>query len=133
MRSLITLSILVILTTAARSDPPPNGWMGIMPSPVVACDTKEEVKAIFEAGNKGPEEMHGIFMRYNGQLNAHGDPACVYGQLGTFATAESEFLGQSKTENGTMVNVWVIHAGNERVEFYILYPENVIDKHESGI
>lgn len=134
--TVIGLSIAFVALCAysrAQAEPPPNGWYGAFPVPSVACDTKDEIKAIVEAANKGSDELTAMFAKYHDEKNATGEPVCVYGHLEAFAVGESEYLGLSKTMNGQQVKTWVLHAGNEHAEFYVLYSEKISSAPETSI
>lgn len=131
--AMVAAAALLVWAGSARAAPPPNGWVGHMEIPVVACDTAQDVKEIADAGNRGPEELNGTFMKYNGRVNAKNEPECVYGDLGMFAVTGSESLGTTKNAKGMPVNAWLVHAKNPNVEFFVLYVEKVVDEKDGSI
>ena len=132
--SFITLSTVVtsILTASkAHAIPPESEWYGAFPVPVVACDTKDEIKAIVEAANKGSDELTAAFTEYHDEVNATGEPVCVYRHLEAFAVAEFSAAGrdgaamEDRTSSNSATRPAAPSAANRRLQ-----PSNYMDLRE---
>jgi hypothetical protein len=93
-----------------------------IPTPVIACDTRDEMGTIIQAIKNGTlKETLGQFAKLKDES---GEPACILSPLGTVVFGNSEHIGRIK-DHDTTVDAWISNVGNWRTGFYVLWGELV--------
>jgi hypothetical protein len=106
----------------ARAAPPDSKTYMAIPTPVIACDSKEQVKQVIQSIEDGKlkeklEELSKV-------KNEHGGSVCVFSPLGLLVFLESEHIGRIRDHDDPR-DVWISHVLNRKMEFYVLWGEPV--------
>lgn len=119
---MIAATAIIVWAGSARADPPQAGAYQALSTPVIACDTKDQMKQVIEAIKDGKlkEKMAELIEI----KDEHNEPVCIYSMLEPVAFGESEHIGQIRDHDKT-IDAWVVHVGNERTDFYVLWGELV--------
>jgi hypothetical protein len=124
---MIGATALVILAGSARAEgyrgPPPKGWEGGFRFPYIVCDTRDQIRAISEAGAKSNGDLQKKFDELNRVKDDKDEPTCVVGPIQNVVIGESEDVGFSNDSAGVMVKAWAVHFGNGAGQWWMLYAE----------
>lgn len=105
-----------------KADPPaPLTPMDVSPA-LIACDTREEIDTVLAAIRGGTYKQTMLAL---GEIkDSYGEAVCLFSPLNGVVFGEAEHIGQINEHNRT-VNVWVVHAGNAKGAFFIIWGELV--------
>lgn len=115
-------TVALIFAGSARADPPEKGAYQALSTPIIACDTKDEMKDVVEAIKVG--KLKEKLAELVEVKDNHNEPVCIYSQLSPVAFGESEHLGQIK-DHDRIIDAWIAHVGNRNTDFYVLWGEEV--------
>ena len=107
---------------SAGAQPPEAMTYMEIATPLIACDTRDQMAQVVEAisGGKLEEKM----IELAGVKNSDGESVCVYSPLPPLLFGESEHVGRVEDhERG--LDIWITHVGNKNKKFYILWGEEV--------
>ena len=115
---------LLLGATKARANPPTD-WVSALSHPVVVCNDKLQAVSIITEGRKSAEAMTAEYIRFLNMPAVHGDHACAFAEMSAFQAGGNEYMGQSHAANGQLANVWVVHGGTAKAEFWFIWAELV--------
>lgn len=135
-------AIVLMLATPANAEPPPVGFRGPLAYPDgriparIACDTLQQVTAVYEAG-----KVNLFFMRpmadkiARENRNEHGEPACMVGQWGPALVTDRKELGPIVNPVGDAEMVmWAVQVESAKgYRFWILVIDVKTDHKEGTI
>ncbi len=107
---------LTFTPVIAFADPPVGPVF--LQRPVIACDTHSQITALLDAVKNGnlPEKLDEL----HHQLDADGEPVCIFSPLGTINFGKSESMG-TIIDHGNSVNFWIVEVSNIKSNFYIIW------------
>lgn len=105
----------------ARADPPLKGMENVaFGSPLVLCDTREQVQAIYQADQKDPEAGgYHAFLSYFLTLNKEGEHTCFTFRFKLEHITDVVDLGPFHMT----YHAWLIVGGNAKGDGAALYVE----------
>jgi hypothetical protein len=124
---MIGATAVLVLVGSARAEgyrgPPPKGWEGGFRFPYIICDTKNQIRAISEAGAKSNGDLQRKFDELYQVKDDKDAPTCVVGPIKDVVVGESEDVGFSTDSAGVKVKAWAVHFGNGAGQWWMLYAE----------
>ena len=120
---MIGATAVLVLVGSARAEgyrgPPPKGWEGGFRFPYIICDTKNQIRAISEAGAKSNGALQRKFDELSQVKDDKDAPTCVVGPIKDVVVGESEdvFLGFARVEHEKKVTRSVQSTGGNRHAF----------------
>ncbi len=124
MRGILLAGALCALSTAALADPPKVGQRMIAQS-VIVCDTRDQVKALYEAAKT--EGGKGLAVKYrelNERVDKAGEPTCDIQPIMGSAVKTVEDAGKAVSASGRTVHGWLIEVvGAAGASGWVLYGE----------
>jgi hypothetical protein len=103
--------------------PPSKGWEGGFRLPHIICDTKDQIRAISEAGVNSNEDLQKKFFELSQVKDDKDEPTCIIGSIDDVVVGESEEIGFSTDVAGVKVKAWAVHFGNQAGGWWMLYAE----------
>lgn len=128
-RIIAAVAACLLFIAPAFADPPPVGFRGPMAYPDgrvparIACDTLEQVTAVYEAGKENLFLMRPMADKIGRENRGpSGEPACVVARWGAMLITERELLGPVENPVGDVKMVmWAVQVeGANAYRFWIL-------------
>jgi hypothetical protein len=119
-------AVLVLVGSAQAEGyrgPPPKGWEGGFQFPYIICDTKDQIRAISEAGATSNGDLQMKFDELYQVKDDKDEPTCVVGPIKDVVIEESEDVGFSTDLAGVKVKAWAVHFGYGAGQWWMLYAE----------
>jgi hypothetical protein len=119
---ILAATALIVWAGSVRAQPPESMTYAPIFTPIIACDTHDQVGEIVQAIKDGnlQEKLT--------ELAAIGDdkrePARIYSPLATVVFGNSEHIGRIEDHDRT-IDAWISHVGNPNRDFYVLWGEEV--------
>ena len=122
---LVVATTLIASASAAVADPPEIGVISLAFTGLraVACDTKQQVEDIIEAGREPGSGMLKKYSEYAGLIDARGEPACFNGMLPPMKVVEVVDEGLSHSTENVEMRTWAIRVAHENTYLWIIYRE----------
>jgi|SRR5579883_1255775 hypothetical protein len=124
MRGILLAGALCALSTAALADPPKVGQRMIAQS-VIVCDTRDQVKALYEAAKTAGGKGFAVkYRELNELVDKAGEPTCNVQPILGSAVKSVEDVGKAISASGRTVHGWLIEiAGAAGASGWVLYGE----------
>ena len=106
----------------ARAEPPASTTLMELTTPVIACDTKDQMMQVVQSIKDG--NLRNKLTELEALKDDRNEPVCVYSPLSPVVFGESEHIGRIEDHDRT-VDVWVSNVGNGDMAFYVLWGEEV--------
>lgn len=124
MRGILLTGALCALSTAAWADPPDVGQK-MMAERVFVCDTREQVKALYEAAKTDGGKSFAVkYRELNELLDKAGEPTCNVQAVTGSAVRSVEDVGKAVSPSGRTVHGWLIEIiSSDGASGWVLYSE----------
>ena len=119
---MVAAAALFVWAGLARAQPPEAMTYTAISSPIIACDTHDQIVQVVQAIKD--EKLREKLTELAAITDDRGEPACVYSPLSTVVFRGSEHVGRIKDHDRT-IDAWISHVGNSNTEFYLLWGEEV--------
>lgn len=124
--AMIAATGLIIWASHARADPPANGWQGSYYThdgthlqPLVVCKKAEDVKAIFDAAQKGGFEDGG-----HKAVALMSDQSCENAVIEHVTIVGQEYLGEANDKlKGQTERVWSVQISTTKGVMFCYFEE----------
>lgn len=128
MNSMALVSTLLFSCMAvlpASAEPPQKSDEHVQfGTPVVLCDTDQQVLAIYNADQKDPHHgAYSSFLAYYSAINGRGEHVCMAAPFKVAHITGVTDLGKFYGGSDKNYHAWMIQAGNEHGDGYLLYVE----------
>jgi hypothetical protein len=106
---ILAATALIVWAGSARAQPPEAMTYVAISTPIIACDTHDQVAEIVRAvkDNNVKEKLTELAAIRDDQ----GEPACIYSPLATVVFGNSEHVGRIEDHDRT-IDAWISHVGN---------------------
>lgn len=119
---MLAVTALIVWAGEARAQPPEAMTYAAISTPIIACDTHDQVVEIVKAIEDG--NLKEKLTELAAIKDDKGESACIYSPLPTVVFEDSEHIGRIEDHNGA-IDAWISHVGNSKKEFYLLWGEEV--------
>jgi len=113
---------MIACAGSARAEPPASMTFTEIKTPVIACDTKDQMMQVVQSIKDG--HLRDKLSELEAIKDDRNEPVCVYSPLSTVVFGESEHIGRFE-DHGRGLDLWVSNVGNRETEFYVLWGEQV--------
>ena len=124
MRGILLAGALCALSTAALADPQRVGQR-VMAQSIIVCDTREQVKALYDAAkNQGGKGFAVKYRELNELIDKAGEPTCTVQPINGSAVKSVEDVGKAVSASGRTVHGWLLEIlGSNGASGWALYGE----------
>jgi hypothetical protein len=107
---------------SARAEPPASTTLMELRTPVIACDTKDQMMQVVQSIKDG--HLDDKLTELEATKNDRNEPDCIYSPLSPVVFGDSEHIGRIEDHDRT-VDLWVSNVGNGNTGFYVLWGEEI--------
>ena len=107
---------------SARAEPPASTTLMELTTPVIACDTKDQMMQVVQSIKDG--HLSDKLTELEATKDDRNEPVCVYSPLSPVVFGDSEHIGRIEDHDRT-VDLWVSNVGNGDLGFYVLWGEEI--------
>ncbi len=120
---------LIVWPSLSFADPPAIGatTMAFTGLRAVACDTKQQVEDIIDAGREPGVGMLKKFSEYADLIDAKGEPSCANAMLPPLTVVEVEDEGLTQVADNPEIHSWAIRVAHGNISVWILYREKATE------
>jgi len=119
---MVAATALIVWAGSARAQPPEAMTYAAISTPIIACDTHDQVAEIVQAIKDG--NLKEKLTELAAIRDDKGEPACIYSPLATVVFGDSEHVGRIE-DHDRGIDAWICRVGNSNREFYLLWGEEV--------
>ena len=122
MRGILLAGALCALSTAALADPPKVGQR-MMAQNVIVCDTRAQVKALYDAAKiEGGKGFAVKYRELNELIDKAGEPTCNVQPIVGSAVRSVEDVGKAVSASGRTIHGWLVEIiSGQGVSGWVLY------------
>jgi len=107
---------------SAGAEPPASTTLMELTTPVIACDTKDQMMQVVQSIKDG--NLRDKLNQLKTIKDDRNEPVCVYSPLSPVVFGDSEHIGRIEDQDRTL-DVWVSNVGNGDTGFYVLWGEEI--------
>lgn len=119
---MLATTALIVWAGLARAQPPEAMTYAAISTPIIACDTRDQVAEIVQAIKDG--NLKEKLTELAAIKDDKGEAECIYSPIPTVVFENSEHIGRIE-DHDRAIDTWISHVGNSKREFYLLWGEEV--------